>query len=189
MSKNCGKRYGRSGNRLRRNNRTGQERATIPQRIEQRFWRSTWEEQFTPHPPSCTQETASHHAQVECQVQEFLTAAVPPLPGDYFVYPTETVKLIARLPKRKAPGPDGIPTAAIRQLPRRAMVAMTRLFNGILWTGHFPRNWKMDRVIAIPKAGKDPLTRDEPMANHVAVPHCQAVRSYRTVTPAPPSDS
>ncbi|GBP02678.1 RNA-directed DNA polymerase from mobile element jockey [Eumeta japonica] len=53
-------------------------------------------------------------------------------------------------------GPDGIPTAAIRQLPRRVMVVMTRLFNGILWTGHIPRNWKMGHVIAILKVGKDP---------------------------------
>ncbi|GBP83214.1 RNA-directed DNA polymerase from mobile element jockey [Eumeta japonica] len=36
------------------------------------------------------------------------------------------------------------------------MVAMIRLFSGILRTGHFLRNWKMSRVIAIPKAGKDP---------------------------------
>ncbi|GBP08358.1 RNA-directed DNA polymerase from mobile element jockey [Eumeta japonica] len=103
----------------------------------------------------CTPEAASHHAQVERQVQEFLTAPVPPLPGVYFVSPAETGRATARLPKRKAPGPDGIPTAVIRQLPRRAMVAMTRLFNGILRTGHFPRNWKMGRVIAIPKPGKN----------------------------------
>ncbi|GBP87700.1 Probable RNA-directed DNA polymerase from transposon BS [Eumeta japonica] len=50
------------------------------------------EEQFTPHPPSCTPETASHHAQVKRQVQEFLTAPVPPLPGNYFVSPAEWQK-------------------------------------------------------------------------------------------------
>ncbi|GBP65548.1 RNA-directed DNA polymerase from mobile element jockey [Eumeta japonica] len=110
------------------------------------------EGQFTPHTPTDTPEAASHHVQVE----EFLMAPVPPLPGDYFVSPAETDKMISRLPKRKAPGPDGIPTAGIRQLPRRAMVAMTWLFNGIFRTGHFPKNWKMGRVIAIPKAGKDP---------------------------------
>ncbi|GBP28745.1 RNA-directed DNA polymerase from mobile element jockey [Eumeta japonica] len=33
---------------------------------------------------------------------------------------------------------------------------MTRLFNGILRTGHFPKNWEMGRVIAVPKAGKGP---------------------------------
>ncbi|GBP92572.1 RNA-directed DNA polymerase from mobile element jockey [Eumeta japonica] len=33
---------------------------------------------------------------------------------------------------------------------------MTRLFNGILRTGHFPGIWKTGRVITIPKTGKDP---------------------------------
>ncbi|GBP58049.1 Probable RNA-directed DNA polymerase from transposon X-element [Eumeta japonica] len=113
------------------------------------------EEQFTPHTPSDTPEAALHHVQVERQVEEFLMAPVPLLPGDYFVSPAKTGKMISRLPNRKAPGPDGIPTVAIRQLPRRAMVTMTRLFNGILRTGHFPKNWKMGRVIAITKAGKD----------------------------------
>ncbi|GBP62578.1 RNA-directed DNA polymerase from mobile element jockey [Eumeta japonica] len=130
------------------------------------------EEQFTPHTPSDTTEAASHHVQVERRVEEFLMAPVPPLPGDYFVSPAETGKMISRLPKRKAPGPDGIPTAAIRQLPRRAMVAMTRLFNGILRTGHFPKNRKMGRVIAIPKAGKDPrlATSQRPITllSHIA---------------------
>ncbi|GBP47638.1 RNA-directed DNA polymerase from mobile element jockey [Eumeta japonica] len=130
------------------------------------------EEQFTPHTPSDTPEAASHHVQVERRVEEFRMAPVPPLPGDYFVSPAETGKMISRLPKRKAPGPDGIPTAAIRQLPRRAMVAMTRLFNGILRTGHFPKNWKMGRVIAIPKAGKDPrlATSQRPITllSHIA---------------------
>ncbi|GBP69446.1 RNA-directed DNA polymerase from mobile element jockey [Eumeta japonica] len=114
------------------------------------------EEQFTPHQLSGTPEAASHYAQEERQVQEFLTAPMPPLPGDYFVSPAETGRAIARLPKRKAPRPDGISTTAIRQLPRRAMVAINRLFNGILRTGHFPRNWQMGRVIAIPKPSKDP---------------------------------
>ncbi|GBP51810.1 Probable RNA-directed DNA polymerase from transposon X-element [Eumeta japonica] len=35
------------------------------------------------------------------------------------------------------------------------MVAMTRLFNGILRTGNFLGCWKMGRDIAILKAGKD----------------------------------
>ncbi|GBP89418.1 RNA-directed DNA polymerase from mobile element jockey [Eumeta japonica] len=63
--------------------------------------------------------------------------------------------MIARLPKRKAPGPNGILTAAIKQLPRRVMVAMTRLFNGVTRTEHFPGSWKMGRVFSIPKASKN----------------------------------
>ncbi|GBP81581.1 Probable RNA-directed DNA polymerase from transposon X-element [Eumeta japonica] len=52
-------------------------------------------------------------------------------------------------------GPDCISTAALRQLPRKAMVAVNRIFNGILRTGHFPDAWKRGKVITIPKPGKD----------------------------------
>ncbi|GBP04940.1 RNA-directed DNA polymerase from mobile element jockey [Eumeta japonica] len=58
-----------------------------------------------------------------------------------------------RLPKKKAPHPDGISTAALRHLPRRAIVAINRMFNGILHTGQFSEAWKS---ITIPKAGRDP---------------------------------
>ncbi|GBP16319.1 Probable RNA-directed DNA polymerase from transposon X-element [Eumeta japonica] len=114
------------------------------------------EEQFTSHLASNSHTIIAHHEEMELRVREFLSAPIPQLPVDYYVSPAETVRTILRLPKRKAPGPDGILTIAIEQLPRRAMVAMTRLFNGILRTGHFPGCWKMGLVIAIPKAGKDP---------------------------------
>ncbi|GBP24039.1 RNA-directed DNA polymerase from mobile element jockey [Eumeta japonica] len=105
------------------------------------------------------------------RVEEFDGPGAALLQETISVSPAETGKMISRLPN-EAPGPDGIPTAAIRQLPRRAMVAMTRLFNGILRTGHFPKNWKMGRVIAIPKAGKDPqlATSQRPimLLSHIA---------------------
>ncbi|GBP58158.1 RNA-directed DNA polymerase from mobile element jockey [Eumeta japonica] len=48
------------------------------------------------------------------------TAPSPP-PGDLFITPAVLHKIVMRLPKRKAPGPDGISTAALRHLPRRAI--------------------------------------------------------------------
>ncbi|GBP09161.1 hypothetical protein EVAR_4036_1 [Eumeta japonica] len=54
------------------------------------------EEQFTPHPTSDLRE-ASHQTQVERRIQEFLSAPVPPLPGDYYISPAETAKAIFRL--------------------------------------------------------------------------------------------
>ncbi|GBP76656.1 RNA-directed DNA polymerase from mobile element jockey [Eumeta japonica] len=149
--------------------KTGTRRYAVKDRAE--ILAEHLEEQFTPHTPSDTPEAASHHAHVERQVDEFLMAPVPPLPGDYFVSPAETGKMISRLPKRKAPGPDGIPTAAIRQLPRRAMVAMTRLFNGI------PDRTLSEELEDGPchrhtESRQGPATRNEPTTNHAAVPHC-----------------
>ncbi|GBP61858.1 hypothetical protein EVAR_97300_1 [Eumeta japonica] len=84
------------------------------------------EEQFILHPASDSHPTAIRHAEVKHRIRELLSAPISPLPGDYYVSPMETIRTILRLLKRKAPGPDGIPTIAIKQLPRRAMVAMTR---------------------------------------------------------------
>ncbi|GBP00480.1 RNA-directed DNA polymerase from mobile element jockey [Eumeta japonica] len=56
---------------------------------------------------------------------------------------------------REGPGPDGIATEALRQLPKRVMVAMNKVFNWILRTGHFPEAWKSPiEAITIPKPGK-----------------------------------
>ncbi|GBP35879.1 Probable RNA-directed DNA polymerase from transposon X-element [Eumeta japonica] len=122
------------------------------QRIGRRSWQSTWR---TPHSTPDSREAASHQKQIERRVQEFLLATVPPLPGDYYLPLAATAKGIVRLPERKVLEPDGIPTIAIKQLPRRVVVTMTRLFNGILRTGYFPGSWMMGRVISLPKAGKD----------------------------------
>ncbi|GBP13804.1 Probable RNA-directed DNA polymerase from transposon X-element [Eumeta japonica] len=78
----------------------------------------------------------------------------PFLPRDLFLSPVERHKIVLRLSKRKAPGPDDISTAALRQLPKRAMVAMNEVFDGILRTGHFPEPWKRGKVITVPKLGK-----------------------------------
>ncbi|CAK1597122.1 unnamed protein product [Parnassius mnemosyne] len=75
--------------------------------------------------------------------------------GGDFISPAEVRRTIMRLPSRKAPGYDGITTTAIKQLPRRVIVALTRLYNGILRTGHFPTIWKQGRIIVLPKPGKD----------------------------------
>ncbi|GBP19576.1 RNA-directed DNA polymerase from mobile element jockey [Eumeta japonica] len=78
------------------------------------------------------------------------------LPGDLFITAAALRKIVMRLPKNKAPRPDGISTVALRHLPRRAIGAMNRVFNGILRTGHFLDAWNKGKIITIPKAGKDP---------------------------------
>ena len=111
------------------------------------------EGQFTPHPAAAA--VAEHHQEVERRVCEFLSAPLPPLRGEDFISPAELRKVAGRLSRRKAPEPDGIPTAAIIQLPKRGLVSLCRLFNGILRTGHFPSAWKVGKVIVLPKPGKD----------------------------------
>ncbi|GBP74242.1 Probable RNA-directed DNA polymerase from transposon X-element [Eumeta japonica] len=76
-----------------------------------------------------------------------------------------------------------------RQLPRRAMMAMTRFFNGILGMEYFPGCWKKGRVIAIPKAGKDirlaSSQRPIMLLSHIA----KLFGAHRAATPAPSPDA
>ncbi|GBP16281.1 RNA-directed DNA polymerase from mobile element jockey [Eumeta japonica] len=100
------------------------------------------------------------------------TLPLPPLPGDLFITPAALHKLVMRFSKKKASEPDNISTAALRHLPRRAIVAMNRVFNGILRPGHFPEEWKRGKIITIPKAGKDPRKQENirpiTLLSHVA---------------------
>ncbi|CAH2094956.1 unnamed protein product [Euphydryas editha] len=107
------------------------------------------EGQFIPNPlvSTTTNAVSEHHVKVENSVREFLTSSVPRLEGRYYISPSETQKVAMRLSKGKAPGPDGIPSMAIRGMPWKCLVALTRLFNGILRTGHFPEAWKLGKTI------------------------------------------
>ncbi|GBP03462.1 Probable RNA-directed DNA polymerase from transposon X-element [Eumeta japonica] len=91
-------------------------------------------EKFIPNPPATSPKMQEHYIQVENRVEEFMVTAPPPLPGDLFITPAALHKIVIRLPKKKAPGPDGISTAA-------------------LW--HLPEG-QLGKIITIPKAEKDP---------------------------------
>ncbi|GBP22131.1 Probable RNA-directed DNA polymerase from transposon X-element [Eumeta japonica] len=114
---------------------------------------------------------------MEGRVQEFLSVPMPPLPW-------EIAKAIFQLAKRKDPGADVIQTVPIKYLPRRAMVAMTRLFNGILRTEHFPENCKMGHMISIPKAGKDSrlASSQRPITLLSCIASCSSVSCYGAFT-------
>lgn len=68
---------------------------------------------------------------------------------------SEVKNMIRRnLNPKKAPGYDLITGAIIKQLPDKALVAITHIFNAVLRTGHFPSQWKVAQIILIPKPGK-----------------------------------
>jgi hypothetical protein len=68
--------------------------------------------------------------------------------------PTEVQDAIRGLKVGKAPGPDGIPTRALKHLPI-SIVPLSRV-NAILQTQYFPVAWKHARVFSILKPRKDP---------------------------------
>ncbi|KAH8314619.1 hypothetical protein KR067_011443, partial [Drosophila pandora] len=59
---------------------------------------------------------------------------------------------------RKTPGPDGIPNAALKQAMEEKPEVFAETFNKYLQRGTFPKNWKIQNLILLPKGNK--LTDD-----------------------------
>lgn len=86
--------------------------------------------------------------------------------GIKFTNFTEVSNTIKSLKNNKAAGSDMISAKVLKNLPRKAIVFLIKLINGILCTGHFPSQWKIAKVIPLPKPGKDParLTNYRPIS-------------------------
>lgn len=67
----------------------------------------------------------------------------------------EVVKSIKSLKNGKSAGHDMITSIILKNLPRKALVFIIKVINGIFSTGYFPKDWKLAKVIPIGKKGKD----------------------------------
>ena len=68
--------------------------------------------------------------------------------------PFEIYSIIKDLNPKKAPGYDQITGKILQELPRKALVFLSRLFNAIFRLQYFPEMWKAADVIMIAKPGK-----------------------------------
>lgn len=64
--------------------------------------------------------------------------------------------LCERSPRRKAPGPDGIPAELIKALLKTKPEAFKNLVNNCLRRGEFPPEGKIAALVLLPKTGKPP---------------------------------
>lgn len=71
------------------------------------------------------------------------------------IHPSEISKIIKSLKPLKAPGVDLIKNIHLKNLPHKAIILLTKIFNGCLISGYFPVAWKVALVIPIKKSGKD----------------------------------
>lgn len=73
--------------------------------------------------------------------------------------PAEVRRTVHELDLKKAPGFDLITAEVLRNLPRKAFVLITSLFNSILRSAYYPSAWKVSQITMVPKPGKPPHLR------------------------------
>ena len=71
-----------------------------------------------------------------------------------FFSPNEVKAVIKKLNPKKAPGHDLLSARMLKELPRKAVVMITYLFNAALRLRHIPSDWKLAKIIMLPKPGK-----------------------------------
>ena len=72
-----------------------------------------------------------------------------------FVSYKEITSIIKELKSNKATGHDCISAKVLKNLPRKAIVFIVKLINGMYCTSHFPTDWKIAKVIPVHKKNKD----------------------------------
>ena len=83
------------------------------------------ESQFQPVPVLPMQ--MDHVERVREAMESF---ALAPASEPLLTNPTEVFKAIAELKVGKAPGPNGVPNRTLKNLPRKAVTFLTKVFNG-----------------------------------------------------------
>ena len=70
----------------------------------------------------------------------------------------DVIKIIQKLPLRKAPGPDGIAPKLLKMKPELFAVPLTLIFNQSIGKGIYPNKFKIAKVVTIHKKGPTYLT-------------------------------
>jgi hypothetical protein len=80
--------------------------------------------------------------------------------------PREVRQVIEKVNQHKAPGYDLFMGEILRQLPKKAIVLLTTIYNSMLWLSYFPTIWKFAQITMIPKPGKpaNEVTSYRPMS-------------------------
>lgn len=68
--------------------------------------------------------------------------------------PSEVKREILKCNNHKAPGFDLITAQILKELPRKAVVLLTTIYNSIIRLAYFPITWKFAQIIMIHKPGK-----------------------------------
>lgn len=101
------------------------------------------------------QSPTVHSKDVESSIRELnhLTVNFPEIER---ARKSEVECLIKKLKTKKACGFDDITNRLIKNIPSLMIDKIVEVFNACLRLGYFPKDWKVAKVIALDKPGKDP---------------------------------
>lgn len=95
-----------------------------------------------------------HSEKIKCSLDLLHNSSVD-FPHYERIRDTELKTLTEMLKPRKAAGYDEISNVALKNLPEIMLSRIKSVMNKCLGIGYFPRSWKVGKVVAIPKPGKD----------------------------------
>ncbi|XP_043063330.1 uncharacterized protein LOC122319742 [Drosophila ficusphila] len=70
----------------------------------------------------------------------------------------ELLKAAKTLKRKKAPGPDNIPSEVLKVIAENRPQILLDMYNACITSGTFPDTWKVQRLVLISKGKGDPLT-------------------------------
>jgi hypothetical protein len=112
---------------------------------------------FTPH--------KSEHHHNNDDIEKFLDAPCQmSLPIKAFSS-REVRQVIENVNQHKAPGYDLITVEILKQLPKKATVLLTTIYNSMLRLSYFPTIWKFAQNTMIPKPGTPANPHDTVLPN------------------------
>lgn len=97
--------------------------------------------------------TSANQKKVDETIIKLAREKCQPPQNEYFKI-DQIKDIIKFLNVRKAPGPDKISNTFIKAFPGQLLKFIVRIFNACLKIAYFPSQWKVGRIIAIPKPGK-----------------------------------
>jgi hypothetical protein len=125
----------------------GAQAITVPEKLK--AFADSLQQTFTPNPDS----NKSFTALTEQQVKNFLKQ--PFTDRLRLTNHFEIGWLVRHLKPRSAPGSDAIQNILLQHLPLSALKFIATIYNKSLVLNYFPTQWKVAKIIMIPKPGKD----------------------------------
>lgn len=106
------------------------------------------------HSQNSTLGSVSHTYLVQRDVRKYLSQPIETT-DIALITPKELKDILLSRKNKKAPGQDSITNFVLKQLSNKSIVSLTILLNKMLMLSYFPESWKIAKVLAIHKPGKD----------------------------------